>query len=267
MTNVVISRDIEDMCQTSIVENRLGVFAKHWTPGQVKTRLAAIGIENASQVYLQILKHLLSKLKNVRGLKAIVYSPAERRIEFSELAQGDWSLVAQCCGGLGDRLIAFFADQFQQGLGNAKLDCRTKSSEFVIEPAALPLGLKYPNVVVIGSDCPAIDRQLIDEAFRKLEEYPVVIGPSRDGGYYLIGLNQPHWELFQRIDWSTDRVFSQTTDILRRLGVEFEVMKELTDIDTPQDLVELIQDLSDSVELNDFDQLLLKELKSLTARK
>lgn len=255
------------MCQTGIVENRLGVFAKHWTPGQVKTRLAAIGVENASRIYLQMLKHLLLKLGTVPGLKSIVFTPVERQAEFFELAQESWSLVAQSSGGLGERLIAFFADQFQRGIENEELGYRTESSKSGIEPLAPKFGLRYPNVVVIGSDCPAIDNQLIDEAFRKLKDCPVVIGPSHDGGYYLIGLNQPLWALFQGIDWSTDRVFSQTTQVLRSLGIEFEVLKELTDIDTPQDLMEFIQELSESDALDDVDRLLLKDLKLLTELK
>jgi len=252
------------MCESTILSNRLGIFAKHWTPGQVKTRLAAIGLDNASQVYLQILKHLLSKLRTFPAQKSIVFAPVENRNEFAKLAKNDWSLVAQSSGGLGDRLKEFFIGQFQVGFDHRDSHSQTARIKSEFDPRGFEVGCRNPSVVVIGSDCPAVDQELIESAFQILENYPVVVGPSQDGGYYLIGMNQPHWEVFRGIAWSTDRVFAQTIDVLHRCGIEYGLLPKLTDIDTPEDLKRFIQELSQSVCLEPMDQKLLKQLKLLS---
>jgi uncharacterized protein len=254
----------DNMCESRKLKNRLGVFAKHWTPGQVKTRLAAIGLDNASQVYLQMLTHLLSKLRTFPAQKSIVFAPVENRDAFAELAKNDWSLVAQSSGGLGDRLKEFFIDQFQAGIDQRDFQSRTARLESESDPRGFEVGFRYPSVVVIGSDCPAVDQELIASAFQILEKSPVVVGPSQDGGYYLIGMNQPHWEVFQGIAWSTDRVFAQTIAVLQRCGIKYGLLPMLTDIDTPEDLTRFVQELSQSVCLEPMDQKLLRQLKLLT---
>jgi len=67
----------------------------------------------------------------------------------------------------------------------------------------------YKKIVIIGSDCPEMDAQTLEEAFRKLEDHNVVIGPANDGGYYLLGLSQKV-NIFENVDWSTESVFDQT---------------------------------------------------------
>jgi uncharacterized protein len=94
------------------------------------------------------------------------------------------------------------------------------------------------NLIVIGSDLPAVPLNFFEDAFRLLAggKKRVVLGPSRDGGYYLIGLNQPTSEIFQDMTWSHDRVLAQTTERLARLEIDFALLPIWSDLDTLEDL-------------------------------
>ena len=90
--------------------------------------------------------------------------------------------------------------------------------------------------IIIGTDCPEIDATLIENAFGVLKEKDIVIGPCKDGGYYLLGMSRPASDLFVDIDWSTDRVFEQTMEKIRENNLSCSILKTLVDIDTIEDL-------------------------------
>jgi glycosyltransferase A (GT-A) superfamily protein (DUF2064 family) len=90
-------------------------------------------------------------------------------------------------------------------------------------------------VVTIGTDCPLVDKEIINSAFAALESKQCVLGPSLDGGYYLIGLSLLKKEVFKGISWGTKKVFSQTLDRLKRTKMNYYILKSLFDIDTSQD--------------------------------
>ena len=90
--------------------------------------------------------------------------------------------------------------------------------------------------VLIGSDSPTLPGHLLTVAARALEAHDVVIGPARDGGYYLIGLRKPRPDLFAGIDWSTDRVLSQTIDRARTAGLSVFYLPYWYDVDTADNL-------------------------------
>ncbi len=92
------------------------------------------------------------------------------------------------------------------------------------------------KAVIIGTDCPQITTQTIVKAFDELDTSEVVIGPSYDGGYYLLGLRRLIPEVFSNVDWSTNLVFDQTMKILRRSGIKPECLEMLRDVDTVEDL-------------------------------
>ena len=94
----------------------------------------------------------------------------------------------------------------------------------------------FRHIVLIGTDCYELSSEIINEAFSALEQYDAVIGPATDGGFYLIGLNRVHPELFLDRQWSTTEVFSETTTILRRCDIAYKLLAELSDIDTFDDL-------------------------------
>ncbi len=108
------------------------------------------------------------------------------------------------------------------------------------------------SVAAVGSDHPTLPLATVHEAFERLERGArVVIGPAEDGGYYLIALRPdtvfgPLFErLFQDIEWSTDRVLSQTLERCRELGLEPELLETATDVDTPDDLRRLAARMAD----------------------
>lgn len=102
---------------------------------------------------------------------------------------------------------------------------------------ALMAGLaSHARVVLVGSDCPSIDRSYLAAALRGLERQALVLGPADDGGYVLVGARSVCPEMFEGIAWGTDRVYAETARRLRQLGREWAVLPPLADIDRPQDL-------------------------------
>jgi glycosyltransferase A (GT-A) superfamily protein (DUF2064 family) len=95
------------------------------------------------------------------------------------------------------------------------------------------------RVVLIGSDCPGVDRLTVQHAFEALAENDVVLGPSEDGGFYLIGLAAPAPGLFRRVAWSTGAVLTQTIRNAERLGLRVGLLPALRDIDTAEDALAL----------------------------
>jgi uncharacterized protein len=94
----------------------------------------------------------------------------------------------------------------------------------------------FQHIVLIGTDCYELTSAIIESAFLALRRTDAVIGPATDGGFYLIGLNQNVPELFLQREWSNPEVLEKTTAILHNLGVKYELLPELSDIDTVEDL-------------------------------
>ncbi len=92
------------------------------------------------------------------------------------------------------------------------------------------------KAVIIGSDCPEITSEIIEEAFYKLDLADVVMGPTYDGGYYLLGMKAKHSALFQDIAWSSDKVFDQTKQKIIEQGLLFTLLQKLSDLDYKEDL-------------------------------
>jgi rSAM/selenodomain-associated transferase 1 len=95
---------------------------------------------------------------------------------------------------------------------------------------------RYRSVVLVGSDCPAIDGDYLRQALAALEDAPLVFGPAEDGGYVLVAARTVSPEVFRDISWGTQRVYNQTCDRLRRAGLVWGELPTLADIDRPADL-------------------------------
>ena len=106
------------------------------------------------------------------------------------------------------------------------------------------LSAGFDRVVLIGSDNPTLPRPLIEEACTRLDDSDVVIGPSTDGGYYLIAMSSPHLGLFERITWSTDVVYAETLERASDLGLDVVSLPTWYDVDTIDGLRELASDLA-----------------------
>lgn len=197
------------------------IFIKNPRKGTVKTRLAkTVGDEKAYQVYLKLLKHTLSVAAKVKAERQIWYSSfieevdgfGEEPSDRSKRSDGSdiqFKKKLQRGGDLGERM----ANAFKQGFED-----------------------ELEKIIIIGSDCPGITPQIIEEGFEKLEQNDVVIGPSEDGGYYLIGSNTFIPEIFDGIPWSTENVYSETINLLQKKNLHYSTLLTLNDIDTEADL-------------------------------
>jgi rSAM/selenodomain-associated transferase 1 len=91
------------------------------------------------------------------------------------------------------------------------------------------------KVVLIGTDCPTLQSNHLNEAFEALTHSDLVVGPATDGGYYLIGMNRRADYLFEGITWSTSQVLSETLNVASQQGLTTTLLHELDDIDTQED--------------------------------
>lgn len=211
---------------------QLGIFAKFWQPGAVKTRLAAsIGDEAAAGLHRRFVQTLLRRFASAADKQLLCYAPADAGPRFLELDLGSWQLEPQSAGDLGARMQHFFGS--------------------TLKPP-LPLGegrggglasISASRVVLIGSDSPDLPQEFVQQAFDKLHQYPVVLGPTRDGGYYLIGLSQTIPPIFESIPWSTPAVWPQTIARLESLLLEYHVLPQWYDVDDATDLRRLYHTL------------------------
>lgn len=130
-------------------------------------------------------------------------------IDESDEWSGDhFSKKQQADGGLGQRMRSAFEEAFDKG---------------------------YSRVVVIGSDCPEMETGVIREALDALIENDVVVGPARDGGYYLLGMSRMV-DLFDEVDWSTEKVYAQTVQKISEKNLSFAELAIRSDLDTIHDL-------------------------------
>ncbi len=205
---------------------QLGIFAKHWQPGAVKTRLAAsIGAEAAAALHRCFVQTLLSRFQNVADRHILCFTPAGSAREFRQLNLGSWTLEPQSTGDLGARMQHYFSSAVS-----------TNNS---------------PRTVLIGSDSPDLPLAFIEEAFDKLRACPVVLGPATDGGYYLIGVSHSVPPLFDLISWSTPTVWPQTIARLIAAGIPYHTLPQWYDVDDLSGLRRLYNSLGPTNPLRD----------------
>ena len=186
------------------------IFVKNNIEGKVKTRLAAgIGQQKALEVYAKLLDHTHLSTRCLDAEKTVYFS--EYTEEDGIWADGNFVLSQQSGQELGERMLQAFESQFSKGA---------------------------ERVCIIGSDTFEITQDLIRKAFEMLKEKEVVVGPARDGGYYLLGMKELQPELFQNKSWSTESVLSQTLEDLDRLQLKYSLLPELNDIDHKEDWLE-----------------------------
>jgi rSAM/selenodomain-associated transferase 1 len=197
--------------------NQLGMLAKYWRPGSVKTRLArSIGNARASQLYRHFVVVLLRRLQAAGDRRILAYCPVERRAEFAEITPVAWELAPQSPGDLGQRICAFFAAHLKH---------------------------EQDRVVLIGTDSPTLPIQIINDAFESLRTNPVVLGPTSDGGYYLVGATGRVPPIFAGIDWSSSLVWQQTLGRLHEAGSRFAELPVWYDVDDLADLRQIGDEL------------------------
>ncbi|OGW25012.1 MAG: hypothetical protein A2X59_02445 [Nitrospirae bacterium GWC2_42_7] len=189
---------------------------KYPEPGMVKTRLARdIGPQKAALISRQITERVMKQTMPFSGEygRLVFYDPPERIQEFVAWLQNE-KFISQKGGDVGERMDNAIRHLLENGAGKA---------------------------VITGADIPDLTSEIIIQAFDILDGSDVVIGPAHDGGYYLIGMKFPLPELFCNITWSTSDVFAETIRTLKHLGKSYSVLPLLSDLDTIEDLDNIVK--------------------------
>ena len=194
--------------------NLLLIFVKAPRKGQVKTRLAAyIGEDLALRMYQAMVEDLLENVRESHHYDIqIMVWPEKSEEEVRNWLQWPGVIASQIQGDLGIKLNHAFGKGFNQG---------------------------FKRIIIIGSDLPGISSSLITQCFQKLQQYPLVLGPAWDGGYYLIGLNSTQPQLLTKVSWSTPEVLAETIDRAQQANLPYYLLKEMRDIDEYEDVLAL----------------------------
>lgn len=189
-------------------ERVLGLFAKWPEPGAVKTRLTHRDAAWAAGVARAFLLDALQRFAAVDARRVLAFAPADRETDLAALAADRFVLTPQGDGDLGQRLAAFFAQQFDAGAR---------------------------SIVAIGTDSPTLPVEFVKRAFADLENADVVLGPAMDGGYYLIGCGPVRPPLFDNIAWSSCHVLADTVAVFAEPRWRLSLLPPWYDVDTPED--------------------------------
>lgn len=194
-------------------KERLIIFTRYPEEGLTKTRLIpTLGAKGAATLHRQMTEYTLSKvreLQNNHQLSIAVCFTGGNLSLMQHWLGPDIIYQAQGEGDLGYRMARSLSVAFQDGI---------------------------ERVVIIGTDCPGLNAQLLEKAFYQLYSHNLVLGPAIDGGYYLIGLPYLIPELFTSINWGTEEVLQKTVDIANKLDLSIAYLPQLADIDRPEDL-------------------------------
>jgi rSAM/selenodomain-associated transferase 2/rSAM/selenodomain-associated transferase 1 len=197
---------------------RLIIFTRYPEPGKTKTRLIpALGKQGAADLQRRMTEHLISKTRKLSSSHPlsieIRYEGGNQTLIQNWLGP-QFTCYPQHQGDIGRRMRLAFNEAFQSGVDTA---------------------------VIIGTDIPDISMEIIKSAFEYLDDHDLVLGPARDGGYYLVGINKVSWLkanplLFEGIHWSSAEVLSQSLDAAKKLDLSHILLKKLDDVDRPEDL-------------------------------
>jgi rSAM/selenodomain-associated transferase 2/rSAM/selenodomain-associated transferase 1 len=200
-------------------KEHLIVFTRYPEPGKTKTRLIPLlGAEGAADLQRKMTEHTLSQVKRLstrRELSVeIRYEGGDKNLMQTWLGQ-DFEYYCQGSGDLGQRMKRSFEDAFGAGATTA---------------------------VIIGTDIPEITNAIIQKAFDVLQQKNMALGPAKDGGYYLIGLQKNSLtkaipDLFSGITWGAADVLEKTIEIATHSGLSFTLLDVLQDLDRPEDLM------------------------------
>ncbi|MEO5753713.1 MAG: TIGR04282 family arsenosugar biosynthesis glycosyltransferase [Chthoniobacterales bacterium] len=197
------------------------IMTKAPRAGHVKTRLTPpLSAEESAALNRAFLRDLSAAItaSGEPGQGIACFTPAGSREVYYDLLPAGFLMIPQREGDLSARLIGAVDDLFSIG---------------------------FRAVCLLNSDSPTVLASSFADAARFLSgpDDCLVLGPSDDGGYYLIGMNQPHPQLFEGIDWSTDRVLSQTRARADAFGVRVQVLPSCFDVDDKDTLHRLCEDL------------------------
>ncbi len=193
------------------------ILLKQPIDGHVKTRLAKdVGVSMATHLYTLFVNHCFQILAKCKNLETAVYlsRPGKAKAIQKQFAFTG-PIYYQCDGDLGARMANAILEQFK---------------------------LNYDEILLIGTDCIQLSPQLIESAFKVLKKHDLVLGPTDDGGYYLIGLRRkPNVgrllsDIFTGVEWSTGQTLKQTLNGAKRAHLSCKLLTQLADIDELKDI-------------------------------
>ncbi len=191
------------------------VFAKAPRAGHAKTRLIPLlGEAGAARLQARLCEHTLE-----------------------QLVQGPWSLELWCAPDCQERFFQHCAQRYGLNLYRQRgEDLGARMSRALDQALA-----RYRQVVIVGTDCPALGPTYVTQAFKALDEScQAVIGPAEDGGYVLLGLSRPEPRLFTDIAWGTAKVYQETRERLAQMDWSWRALEPLWDVDRPADYARLL---------------------------
>jgi rSAM/selenodomain-associated transferase 1 len=194
------------------------VVAKQPLPGQTKTRLCPpLSSTQAANLYECFLRDTLDIMRQVQGVQRVIgFLPEGAREYFRQLAP-EMDLICQLGASLGERLDHLLTQALASGSQRA---------------------------VVMDSDSPTLPPEYISQAFERLTDADVVIGPTRDGGYYLIGMKRPQSHLLRQVQMSTPHVLDDTLALAESTGLSVSLLPPWYDVDTMADLRQLDEEIT-----------------------
>lgn len=195
------------------MKSALIIFLKYPQQGKVKTRLAEDTSNNfAAKFYRHCSESVLNEIKPLKSkeIEPILFIENEKYYDrIFDWTEGIYKIYSQEGEDLGERMFHAFHHVFTTG---------------------------FENAVIIGTDIPDLSALDLHYAFDQLSLVDIVIGPSNDGGYYLLGMNNIYSKIFQNIEWSTNTVFSSTLNIIGQNHFSYLLMQMQRDIDYKTDL-------------------------------
>ena len=201
----------------------LAVMTKAPQAGRVKTRLVPpLTPEQAAELNKCFLRDTAAAISNAAGADTAcgiaVYTPVGAESAYTDILPADFSLLPQRGDKFGERLYLALEDLFKCG---------------------------FDSLCLIDSDSPTVPAENFAQAVELLSasEDRVVLGPSDDGGYYLVGMKKPHRHLFEKIDWSTERVLNQTVQRAAEIDLEVKLLPTGFDVDDDAGLRRLRNEL------------------------
>ncbi|MDY0292652.1 MAG: TIGR04282 family arsenosugar biosynthesis glycosyltransferase [Desulfuromonadaceae bacterium] len=189
------------------------VMTRYPEAGQVKTRLIeTLGEHGAANLHKRMAEHTMSTLQPLHDIETadlFVFFNGGSNEQMQRWLGSSFEYQPQQGSNLGEKMVNSFKHIFNTG---------------------------YNRAVILGTDCPDIEGATVVQALKYLRSADLVLGPAEDGGYYLLGLNQTIPQLFEGIEWGSDRVLAQTTQQAKQQNLSIEYLHPLRDIDTPADL-------------------------------
>jgi uncharacterized protein len=207
----------ETVVGSSSADQVLVIMAKAPRPGAVKTRLASsLSSEAVTSFYGCLLEDTLALARSLGDVEVAIMCPEPDVVELFELAGNNASVVAQKGEGLAAALASVFA-HFAAG--------------------------RPRRIIAFNSDTPHLAGSVLEEAFQTLAAYDVVVGPTHDGGYYLVGAKASHPTLFSDDGMGTSSALDRLLSRTRNLGLSVGFAAPFYDVDVADDLTRLADEL------------------------